>query len=56
MIWFLGLELLPVGYCILYLRHSIRQKRYAQTAAVAALILPMLTALALLLWEFFALP
>ena len=56
MILFFGMLLLPVGYGILYLRHSIRKRRKGQAIAIGALLTLELAVSALLLWEFFALP
>ena len=52
MIRFFLLMLLPLGYCIAY----IRNRHAAQAAAVAVLLLLLCAVLALLLWEFLTLP
>ena len=56
MILFLGMQLLPVGYAIFYLRHSIRKRRRGQAFAIGVLLLFELFACAVLLWEFFFMP
>lgn len=56
MIRFFLLMLLPLGYCIAYIVHSIRNRHAAQAAAVAVLLLLLCAVLALLLWEFLTLP
>lgn len=56
MLWFLLLLLIPIGYSLLYLGHSVKTKRRAQAIAVGTLVLLNLGATALLLWEFIALP
>lgn len=53
---FLTLLLIPIGYAVLYVAHSVRQVRRGQALAVGALVLLNLGASALLLWEFLKLP
>ena len=52
----LAIALLPVGYGSLYLLFSIKQKRFAQAAAIAVPMLLLSGMLAVLLWEFLHLP
>ncbi len=54
MFLFLGFQLLPLGYGTAYLVHSIKKKRWGQTAATAVLLLVLLGVLALLLQEFYS--
>lgn len=56
MILFFGMQLLPVGYAILYLRHSVRKRRRGQALAIGVLLLLELSACAVLLWEFCFMP
>ncbi len=56
MILFFGMQLLPVGYGILYLRHSIRKRRKGQAIAITVLLMLELAISALLLWEYLAMP
>ena len=56
MILFFGMQLLPLGYGVLYFIHSVRRKRRGQAAAILALLLVLLAASCLLLWEYFRLP
>lgn len=48
MVWFLLVLLLHIGYCAMYLVHSIGKKRASQAASVAVLTLLQLAAGALL--------
>ena len=52
MIRFLLLFLPPVGYCVLYIAHSVRHKRFRQAAAVSAPLAVLLALFALLLAEY----
>lgn len=54
--WFLGMLFLPVGFCLTYIVHSIRRKRYRQAATIGVLILLDLLAAAVLVYEFLAVP
>ena len=56
MLLFFGIQLVPVGYAVLYLKHSLKKRRRGQAAAIAALLLFDLLACALLLWEFLSMP
>lgn len=56
MIVLIGMELLPLGFGLLYLCHSVRRKRRGQAIAIGVLLLVMLAALAVLLWEFYSMP
>ncbi len=56
MIWLIGMQILAQGYCLMYFRHSVKQKRVSQAAAIAVLTLLMRVALALLIWEYLTLP
>ncbi len=52
MILYLALQLIPIVYGTLYFRHSIRKKRTGQAIAILLLMLPVLSAAGILLWEF----
>ena len=56
MVLFFGMQLLPVGYAILYLRHSIGKRRRGQALAIGSLLAIELCACTLLLWEFLRMP
>lgn len=56
MVLYLLLSILPLGYGVLYLIHSIRTKRRGQAASIAALLLFDSALSAVLLWEYLALP
>ena len=56
MIGLFALLLLPLLYGMLYIGHSIRTHRVCQAVAVGVLLLLVLAALGILLWEFFAVP
>ena len=56
MILFFGMQLLPVGYEILYLRHSIQKRRKGQAIATGVLLTLDLLISALFLWEYLAMP
>ena len=56
MILFLSMQLVPLAYASLYLIHSIRKRRKAQGVAILVLMLLLLASIAVLLWEFFAVP
>ena len=52
MVRFLLLFLPPVGYCALYIAHSVRQRRLRQAAAVSVPLIVLLALAALLLAEY----
>ena len=54
--WFLGMLSLPIGFCLAYLIHSIRMYRYVQSAVIGLLTALNLASVAMLLYEFYALP
>lgn len=56
MLWFFGMQLLPLGYCAAYIGYSLKRHRYKQAVSVGVLTTAELGALALLAWEFFAMP
>ena len=56
MILFFGMQLLPLGYGILYLFHSAKKRRRGQAAACGALLFVQIAVLAVLLWEFLSMP
>lgn len=56
MVWFFGMQLLPLGYCFAYLVFSLRRRRFRQALSVGILTAAEAGALALLLWEFLAMP
>ena len=53
--WF-AMTLAPLLFGASYLIHSLRVRRFRQAAAVAVLLLFALAALAVLLWEYLAVP
>lgn len=53
--WIL-LELAPLLYGAAYLFHSFRLRRFRQAATVSVLLLCLLAAFGILLWEFLAVP
>ncbi len=56
MILFFGMQLIPFGYGILYLLHSIRSRRRSQALLIGVLLSLQLFACAALLWEYLAMP
>lgn len=56
MILFFGMQLIPLGYGILYLIHSVKKRRTGQAVAMLVLLLVLLASFTVLLWEFFAMP
>ncbi len=56
MLLLFGMQLLPLGYGILYLLHSVRKRRRGQAIACGALLLILLAILSVLLWEFLTMP
>ena len=56
MILFLGMQLVPLAYGILSLRHSVKRKKRGQAVAFGTLLLLSTAATAALLWEFLAMP
>jgi hypothetical protein len=56
MIPYLLISLVPLGYGVLYLVHSVRHKRRAQAVSIGALLLFGLAASSLLLWEYLKMP
>ena len=56
MILLFGMQLLPLGYGILYLWHSVRQRRRGQAGACGVLLVVQIAVLAVLLWEFLSMP
>ena len=56
MILFFGMQLLPLGYGILYLVHSAQNRRWGQTAACGVLLLILIAVLSVLLWEYLSMP
>jgi hypothetical protein len=56
MILYLALQLIPIGYGTLYFYHSMKKKRTGQAIAILFLMLPVLFAAGILLWEFLKLP
>ncbi|MBQ1632451.1 MAG: hypothetical protein II049_06475 [Clostridia bacterium] len=56
MILFFGMQLVPLVYGTMYLIHSFKKKRTGQGIAALSLLLILLASLAVLLWEFLAVP
>ncbi len=56
MMLYLALLLIPIGYGTLYFYHSMRKKRSGQAIAILLLLLSVLSAAGILLWEFLKLP
>ena len=56
MIWFFGLQFVPLGYGFAYLFHSIAKKRKGQAVTIAVLLLLQLATAGVLLWEFVSMP
>lgn len=56
MILFFGMQLVPIAYAALYLVHSFKKRRKGQGIAIGVLVLVLLAALSILLWEFLAVP
>lgn len=56
MILFFGMQLIPLTYGMLYVIHSFKTKRRGQGIAAGVLLFVLAAALAVLLWEFLAVP
>ena len=56
MILFFGMQMIPIAYGVLYLVHSVRKRRTGQGIATGVLLLLLLLALSVLLWEYLAAP
>ena len=56
MILYFGMQLLPLGFGVLYFLHSIRKSRRGQAAAILSLLIVELGLTGLLVWEYLVLP
>ncbi len=56
MILLFGMQLIPLMYGVLYLAHSFRMRRTGQGIAALSLLLVLLAALSVLMWEFLTAP
>jgi len=56
MILYFGMQFVPLAYGILYLYHSFQKRRTGQGIAALSLLLVLLAALSVLMWEFLTAP